>query len=647
MLLQRLVQYARMQPPDQCPPPFHAQTRVAWLVDLDAHGHPVTGELAPLSDPADPSGRRGLPTVAPVIGRTLAVVPALACDKIEYALGWTDPDKTDDPSACRRAARYHDAFTELAGAWAAAHPEDPVPAALHRFLSSNGAQRLRRPERYTRGDNVLFRVDGRVAHQAPSVRTFWPSVARKRKTSAQVGRCLVCAVHGPLLERAPRPVKAGLIPTIGHDPDSKSEAKRGNGPHLVSVNSSAYGFNLEIGLTHTPLCESCAEAYTFALERLLTLRGQTRTVGDTAFIWWISPDAPHANPGRTPPSTDSAPVRLLFRPDPVAIAAILDAPRKGRPISAGNARTDRFCAATLSNNSSRIVVRDWLDIPLPQAEAHIASWFQDMKATDPWRGPASGEPHYPSLFRLLLALGRWQAAPNGRSGGSYAPLGLPNARRPVWAQRELLHAAINGTPLSTATLAHLISRIRTDRRLDPTRQALLHLCMTRCHPNSAQELPMALDTNDDRPAYLAGRLFAVLESLQYAATRAGEGSLNVTITDRYFNRAVTSPAATLIPAVRKSPAHLKKLRTHGKEASAAFFSRSINELLGRLKPFPTVLTIQSQGLWLNGYADQRNDDIARIRARGLSAQDLVPDTDESPSDPSETDQPDADAPEED
>jgi CRISPR-associated protein Csd1 len=155
----------------------------------------------------------------------------------------------------------------------------------------------------------------------------------------------------------------------------------------------------------------------------------------------------------------------------------------------------------------------------------------------------TGQRRFPSQFRLSLALGRCQPGKNG-ARGSYASFGAKGAQRPVWIQRELLHSALNGTRLSSAMLAHLLLRVRTDGGFDLTRQALIRLCLTRCHPNQARRLPMALDPNDDTPAYLAGRMFAVLESLQYAATRAGGGQLNTTLGDRYFSRAVTSPTTT-------------------------------------------------------------------------------------------------------
>jgi CRISPR-associated protein Csd1 len=616
MFLTRLTEYATAHA-DRLPPPFHLESGVHWMVDLNTQGQLTTTDLQPIRDPADPTGRRGLPMLVPSIGRTSAVVPLLASDKIEYALGWPDPKKADDPKAQARAARYHQAFCTLVAQWATDCPDDQTAQALRAFLASGQITRITRPPKYTSADVVAFRVEGQMAHNSPTVRTYWPLIVQSRKSSGLHGHCLVHDGHGPLLKRMPRSLRPNLIPAVGYDPDSKAERKQTQGPALVSVNQSAHGFNLQTELTHIPICEGCAESATAALEHLLKHRDQRRTIGDTALVWWIAPVPGTASRAEQP----QGPVRLLFKPDPAKIAAMIDAPRKGTAIVSGTARTDMFCAAAMSSNAGRVVIRDWIDIPLPEAEAHIATWFANMQVTDPW----TGQRRFFSVYRLLLALGRWQAG-RGARPGSYAPLGASSARRPVWAQRELLQAALNGTPLSSSMLSHLLLRIRTDGRFDLPRQALIRLCLTRSHPNHAQELSMALDPEDDTPAYVAGRMFAVLEALQFAATRAGGAALNTTIADRYFSRAVTSPATVLVPALRNSKAHLKKLRTHNREKSAAFFARSLDELTGRLRPFPTHLALHDQGLWLNGYADQRNHDIARSRERGLPTKELVPDT---------------------
>ncbi|CAM5391280.1 type I-C CRISPR-associated protein Cas8c/Csd1 [Streptomyces californicus] len=67
-------------------------------------------------------------------------------------------------------------------------------------------------------------------------------------------------------------------------------------------------------------------------------------------------------------------------------------------------------------------------------------------------------------------------------------------------------------------LPHLLQRIRADRRIDHPRTALLRLAL---HTNRKDHQVTApadrLDSTQLDPGYLCGRVFALLEAIQYAA----------------------------------------------------------------------------------------------------------------------------------
>ena len=67
---------------------------------------------------------------------------------------------------------------------------------------------------------------------------------------------------------------------------------------------------------------------------------------------------------------------------------------------------------------------------------------------------------------------------------------------------------------------------------------------------------MALNEQSTIPAYLLGRLFAVLEKVQQDA--AAPTKLNATIKDRYFTSACASPASVFPVLLRLSQHHISK-----------------------------------------------------------------------------------------
>jgi len=109
---------------------------------------------------------------------------------------------------------------------------------------------------------------------------------------------------------------------------------------------------------------------------------------------------------------------------------------------------------------------------------------------------------------------------------------------------------------------------------------------------------MSLNESFIHPAYVLGRLFAVLEKAQKEAI--GE-NINATIKDRYFTSACASPAS-VFPTLLRLAHHWTTKAEYG-----GVSDKKIEELLGLLeaKPFPARLTIEEQGLFVLGYYHQR------------------------------------------
>lgn len=109
---------------------------------------------------------------------------------------------------------------------------------------------------------------------------------------------------------------------------------------------------------------------------------------------------------------------------------------------------------------------------------------------------------------------------------------------------------------------------------------------------------MSLNEAYQHPAYVLGRLFALLEKAQREAL--GQ-NINATIKDRYFTSACASPATVFPLLLRLSHHHTAKAEYGG------VIDRQIQDLLQLLeaKPFPQRLTLEEQGVFVLGYYHQR------------------------------------------
>ena len=116
---------------------------------------------------------------------------------------------------------------------------------------------------------------------------------------------------------------------------------------------------------------------------------------------------------------------------------------------------------------------------------------------------------------------------------------------------------------------------------------------------------MALNEQATIPAYVLGRLFAVLERAQQDAI----GNVNAGIKDRYFTSACAAPASVFPILLRLSQHHISKVRQEGKRTFN--YDRRIQDILGLLdvekNPIPPRLTLDEQGVFVLGYYHQRKD----------------------------------------
>jgi len=132
---------------------------------------------------------------------------------------------------------------------------------------------------------------------------------------------------------------------------------------------------------------------------------------------------------------------------------------------------------------------------------------------------------------------------------------------------------------------------------------------TRLSDMPAKEITVSLDPENTNPGYLLGRLFAVLEDVQYQSVRArgSDASINATIRDRYFSAVMTAPRSVVRDLMKLRDAHLKKLR-HSKPGFVRKREKEFDSILDKIPAndgFPATLTLEDQGRYILGYHHQR------------------------------------------
>ncbi|BCJ58212.1 type I-C CRISPR-associated protein Cas8c/Csd1 [Micromonospora endophytica] len=599
-MLRQLVDY---QPPaeetdeGEAARPYSRQRVIRWELNLDREGRFL--RIVSLADPSERATKFGVPVVVPNVSRTSGVAPALGVDDAQYVLGWCDSKAKPE-----RVREAHAAFIELTRRWLREFPDDPAARAMVAFYDRNERPALL--DEAKSKDLVVVKVAGSRVTDRDSLWTLWEKVVRERKSGGTAGNsqrrglCLVCGSQAALLDRLPQALPKVLIPRAEQE------------IALVSANKRIHTYDYAEGLVSSPICVDCGSAAVTNLHAILNGEHSTFTFAGqrSRLIWWATKGV-------------ASKTILLLSGKLEEIRDHLHSLASGRPVRR-RADTADFQSVTLSGNVARLVVHRWVTMPLAEAEANVDTWFFDHQILARSAEYPSGFP----IWLLVLCAGQWQPgdAPNS---GRYIQLHDKAADRPDDLAQLLLHSALHGDLLPAYLLAHVVRRVRTDLRIDGPRAALLRVALNR-HPLRKGEGPAAvLDEKQDNPAYLYGRLFAVLESLQHRAY-PGDELPNATFFHRYFAGAVANPRVALAQGCQLSAAWLKKLdskarirngeaseRTEAQRAAKAAyrFRERLRSLHDRLDgPVTPLGDAESQSWFVLGYFHQQAHDIRMARA---------------------------------
>ena len=113
---------------------------------------------------------------------------------------------------------------------------------------------------------------------------------------------------------------------------------------------------------------------------------------------------------------------------------------------------------------------------------------------------------------------------------------------------------------------------------------------------------MGLDKNRKDVAYVLGRLFSILESIQKEANP----TITTTIRDRYFNSACATPAVIFPVLMKLKNSHMKKLE-RDKGGAKVYYEKELQEIIGKFDDFPKYLSLEQQGLFDIGYYHQQQE----------------------------------------
>lgn len=606
MILQALYQYYQQMHAvgADIAPPGMEKKAIPFIIELTPEG-----EFIQISETMDPENKKGkiylVPRTPP--GRTSGIVPNIMWDRPDYVLG-IPIDDTGKESG--RNMSFIDKVYELRELY----PENPHIAAVARFYQDGHALRLTEDENQikkiqkTTGANISFRVqnleDKQLVASTQDVQSY---TNRAIESDSNVGICLVTGQKSMIIRTHPK-VKLGVkeAPLISFQESSGFDSY-----------GKEKGFN-------APISVHAAGAIATALNDLLTKGKNTNyRVGDTAFVFWSNLaneellssyrtatfngifsstedgeenlDLENSEEGKSKKSRR----KKKNAPSPITqdreSYRVLQTLKAACGYKGGKLHEDigRFYILGLAPNSTRISIKLWAEGSISEIVGNTLQHQYDMNIISEKGNVDAETPPLRSIYQIVKTV-------------SSSDKSSKSDKSDKWSSnliQSIVESIVENKPYPQSLQQACLERIRRGDRITELRAAILKAYINR--KKQQEYITMSLDPNQTNKAYLAGRLFALFESIQQCALG---GNLNRTIRDAYYGTASTTPRTIFGRLDALSKVHLSKLRKE-KPGLAILKEKQLEEIYnlipGGAPEMPTHFSLDDQSIFAVGYYHQR------------------------------------------
>ena len=578
MILQSLVRYYEiLAEKGEVERPGWSKAKVSFALEISEKGE-LIGVL-PLKD-LDERGKKmvWVPKeirVPQMLTRSSGVAANFLCDNTSYFLGTDTKGKPERSLECFECAK--EKHLEILK-----NADSPAAEAVKAYFETwDPGQTVHNPilqpylDEMMAGANLIFLWKGRYVQEDREVQAAWETYRQQDEQEAES----ICLVTG---ERS-------SIARI-HSNIKGLQGAQSSGAALVSFNAPAFESYGKEQSYNAPVGNYAVYAYTTALNYLLKNRRKMSYIGDTAVVYW-------AENGKEIYRNVFAAVSEPISDNQELVHDVFHNLELGRAVDlqAVQEKLDpeqKFYILGIAPNAARIAVRFFYTDSFGNILRHLKEHYDRMEIVR----PAADTLRYLGVWRML------QETVNQKAKDKKPAAGLT---------AQVYQSIIAGGRYPNGLYQAVLGRIRADQdnsdqriyKITRGKAAIIKAYLLRNTSYEREVLTVALNEECKSPAYVAGRVFAVLEEIQ---EKANPG-INSTIKDRYFNSACATPGVVFPILMKLKNSHIRKLDSKGMRI---YFEQKLTELEGMLEIqedgtiWPKRLSLEEQGAFILGYYHQ-------------------------------------------
>lgn len=432
--------------------------------------------------------------------------------------------------------------------------------------------------KHLNGKLIAFKLDGNpsLLHEEKFFIDRWSSYVDDNLQDAIRGNCYLTGKSNVVLQ--------GTQPAIKGLRGGKAEMS------LITYNDNAYESYGKKKSENFMISKDASFKYVSALNYLLSNKRHYYRYSDSTLVYWAE-----AKNEKSDESYSNLLSMLMSGPtdeqESIKLQEMIEAFSKGKNYLFNEVQLEsdtKFYLLAIVPSAARIAIRFFLESTFGQIAKNFSKHFEDFSL--------DGATVNPNFYEILIQTVR--RIPDKKPDSTKIKPNLASS---------LLVSVLNGTAYPNTLFSQVIDRIRSDRQYLPLRFAIIKAYLNRLYrlQRFKENLTMSLDVNCKNQAYLLGRLFSLIESVQYYYNK----DVNRNVADKYLSAASSKPAWIFPKLISMQTKYLAKIKNE-KPGLAVNLSKEIMVIIESLdNAFPVHLSITEQGTFLIGYYHQRRSSI--------------------------------------
>lgn len=571
MILQALVQhYENLVKQEKVSSAGWCHAKVSYAIELKEDGEIKT--VIPLKIEEERGKKKiWVPQsvcVPAMVTRSSGIKANFLCDNAKYFFGIDGDGNNNRVKECyQEAKRKHLSILKNGQGTMA-------KAICHFFETWNPDQAKAHPiigeywEELNEGGNLIFSMGAKYAQEEDEIKMLWEK-QKEEESNDPLGVCLVTGEETEIA-RIHRGIKG--VP-----------GAQSSGAALVSFNAPAFESYGKEQSYNAPVGKYAEFAYTTALNYLLEQRKYRFSLGDSMIVFWAESGEEEYQESflswLNPKKDNQKEIRKVF--------GNLE---RGNRVDLDDVQLDleqKFYILCLAPNAARLSVRFFYQNSFGNILKNIARHYKRLEIVL----PAWGNLEYLGIQKML------DETVNQKSKDK---IPIPNMAAMT------LKAVLDDNRYPGSMYSSTIIRIRAEQgKITYGRAAILKAFLIKNFNWKEGVDYMGLNEGCEEQAYVLGRIFAVLESIQ----KDVNPTINTTIRDRYFNSACAMPASVFPILIKLKNSHLKKLERES-GGMKIYYENLLMKLMGKISVedgkvgFPKKLSLEEQGKFMLGYYHQ-------------------------------------------